>query len=61
MATLGCLEEFDEAKGNWWQYAERMQQVFVDNEMEDAARKRAIFLSSVGPRTYTVEKFVTSG
>ena len=43
MATFGCLAEFNKAKDNWRQYAERMQQLFVANEIEDAARTRAIF------------------
>ena len=43
MATFGRLAEFDEAKDNWRQYAERMQQFFVANEIEDDGRKRAIF------------------
>ena len=54
MAMFGRLAEFDEAKDNWRQYAEQMQQFFVANEIEDDARKRAIFLSSVGARTYTL-------
>ena len=35
MVTFGRLAAFDEAKDNWWQYAERMQQFFVANEIED--------------------------
>ena len=43
MATFGRLAKFDEAKDNWRQYAERMQQFFVANEIEDDASKSAIF------------------
>ena len=36
----------------WRQYAERIQHYFAANGVTDAERKRAIFLSVIGPRTY---------
>ena len=53
MATLfGNIGEFDETQEEWKQYAERLDHFFAANGVTDETRKRAIFLSVVGPKTY---------
>ena len=52
MATLfGNIGEFDETQEEWKQYAERLDHFFAANGVTDETRKRAIFLSVVGPKT----------
>ncbi|XP_043243629.1 uncharacterized protein K02A2.6-like isoform X2 [Amphibalanus amphitrite] len=49
---LGKIEEFHQGQDNWEEYAERLDQFFVANDIQDDAKKRAILLSSMGARTY---------
>ncbi len=49
--TLGNIEEFDGSKDDWPQYVERLEH-FYANEITDADKKRAVFLSVVGAATY---------
>ena len=51
MATHGRLSEYISAE-DWASYVERMDQYFLANDMSDAAKKRAIFLSVVGDKTH---------
>ena len=51
-ALYGHIGEFVETQEEWRQYAERIQHYFAANGVTDAERKRAIFLSVIGPRTY---------
>ena len=39
-------------KPEWPQYVERLQHFFMANDIVDAEKKRAVFLSVVGPATY---------
>ena len=50
--TLGNIEEFDGSKDDWSQYVERLEHFFYANEITDADKKRAVFLSVVGAATY---------
>ena len=50
--TLGRVEEFDGNKEDWPQYVERLGHFFVANGISEAAKKRAVFLSVIGPATY---------
>ena len=50
---LGRIEPFDGSKdGNWQEYVERLEHFFVANGMDDAEKKRAVFLSVMGAATY---------
>ena len=51
MATHGSLSEYNSAE-DWVSYVERMDQYFLANDVDEAAKKRAIFLSVVGDKTY---------
>ena len=53
-ATFGSIEEFDGNKEEWPQYVERLGHYFEANSIEDADKKRAVFLSVVGPATYKI-------
>ena len=51
-ATFGKIEEFDGNREEWPQYVERLEHFFEANSITDAGKKRAVFLSVVGPMTY---------
>ena len=51
-ATFGRIQEFDGDKEEWPQYVERLGHFFLANGIENADKKRAVFLSVVGPATY---------
>ena len=52
MATYGRIQDFDSAKENWVEYEERLNFFFAANNATNADKKRAIFLTVVGPSTY---------
>ena len=54
MATFGRLSEFDADSEEWQHYEERMGHYFAANKIVHEERKRAIFLSSMGSRAYTL-------
>ena len=54
MPTYGQISEFEESKESWTEYAERLQQYFLANEITNAEKQRAIFLSVCGGRTYSL-------
>ena len=51
MATYGRIDEYDEIE-EWTQYVERMNNFFEANEIDDEDKKRSIFLSVIGAKTY---------
>ena len=51
MARHGNIGEFDVHR-DWTSYSERLLEYFTANEVEGAAKKRAILLSVVGAPTY---------
>ncbi len=51
-ALFGQMGEFDAHKEEWTQYSERLAHFFAANDIEDAAKKRAILLTVMGPATY---------
>ena len=52
MATIGKLGEFRTDVEDWSQFIERMEFYFVANGATGDARKKAAFLSAIGPSTY---------
>ena len=52
MATHGNIGEYDPQKEDWTSYSERLTEYFTANDVDDAAKKRAILLSVVGASTY---------
>ena len=56
-ALLGHIEQFDPAVEKWTQYVERLEQFFVANDIVGEGKlvkRRATFLSVVGPTTYNL-------
>ena len=51
MTTLGKIDEFIPATGDWTQYIERMSHFFIANDISEEPRKEAILLSSCGAGT----------
>ena len=49
---IGQVGEFVEGQEEWSQYAERIDHYFVANDVDGAEKKRAMFLSLIGPRCY---------
>jgi hypothetical protein len=49
---FGSVGEFVEGKEEWTQYEERLGHFFTANGIEDAAKKRSILLSMMGPAAY---------
>ena len=60
MAIHGGMAEFDSATEEWQAYEERLSQYFIVNDVQDAAKQRAILLSVCGPRTYKLVKSLIS-
>lgn len=56
MATtmVGTVTAFDSNAQTWEEYVEELGHFFIANGIADAARKRAILLSSVGSQTYSL-------
>ena len=52
MATFGQVGAFKEGQEEWKQYVERLEQYLIANGVEDAGKKRAVFLSTIGPQAY---------
>ena len=51
-AIIGNVGEFDSSKEDVVAYLERFELFLCANGIEDATKKRSVFLSSVGPQTY---------
>ena len=64
MATLlGKLEPFDADQEEWPQYVERLEQFFVANDIVGdgkAEKRRATFLSVIGPAPYKLLRSLLS-
>ena len=59
-ATFGKVEEFDNSREDWLQYEERLGHFFVANSITDAAKKRAVLLTVIGPATYKLVRNLVS-
>lgn len=52
MATHGNIGQFDRGTEDWKAYCERLEQYFLANDVDDAAKQRAILLSVCGAAAY---------
>ena len=57
---VGTLAAFDSQIQAWEEYVEVLEHFFVANDIKVAERKRAILLSSVGSRTYSLMRNLLS-
>ena len=53
-APIGKIGHFDPERDNWSQYCERLELYFIANGVTDTERKKAIFLTVIGPPTYNL-------
>jgi len=49
---IGTVDTFNEAEDTWQAYVERLEHFFTANEIVSEPKRKAILLSSVGPKTY---------
>ena len=56
MAVYGKIEEFDPNNEKWTDYADRIEQYFYANEINDEKKQTAIFLTVIGSTTYGLLK-----
>ena len=56
----GSLSIFDPAVEEWCEYTERFTHYFVVNDIVAVEKRRAIFLTAVGPTTYRLLKTLVS-
>ena len=62
-ALIGHIEAFDPDSDDWPQYVERMEEMFKANNLtgeSKADKRRAIFLTVVGKRTYNILRSLLS-
>ncbi|MEE4247260.1 MAG: RNase H-like domain-containing protein, partial [Kangiellaceae bacterium] len=52
MSLLGNIGPYDEGSEDWRQYRDRLDQFFIANNIEGADRRRAVFLSVCGRKTF---------
>ena len=60
MVTHGRIEEFNAQRDDWTSYTERLQEYFVANEVEEAAKQKAVLLRVVGAETYQLMRSLTA-
>lgn len=51
-AVYGSVGEYVEGAEEWPLYVERMEQFFIANGVSEEGKRHAIFLSTIGPKTY---------
>ena len=56
----GTIREFNSTQEDWASYAERLQQYFAANNVEDEDKQKAILLSACGIATYRLIKNLTA-
>ena len=54
MSLYGTVGEYRADEEEWSNYVERMNCFFAANDVANAEKKRSIFLSVVGPKSYAV-------
>ena len=62
-ALLGKIDNFDASREEWPQYVERLEQFFEANDLTGdgkAAKRRATFLSVIGPEPYKLLRSLLS-
>lgn len=60
VSMVGTLTAFDSQTQTWEEYCEVLEHFFDANMITDAGRKRAILLSSVGSKTYSLMRNLLS-
>ena len=56
----GHIEHFDPEQGEWTSYEQRLNMYFIANEITDADRQKATFLTLIGPKAFHLLKTLCS-
>ena len=59
-AYIGSIPEYDPDTHKWDIYMERVNTFFEANDIKEAAKKRAILLTSIGDKGYTTLRNLTA-
>ena len=59
-ASIGSVGEFAPDQEDWTQYAERLGHFLTANGIEEAGRKRAVLLTTIGPKAYKLLRTLVS-
>ena len=51
-ASIGSVGEFAPDQEDWTQHAERLGHFLMANGIEEVGRKRAVLLTTIGPKAY---------
>ena len=57
----GMAPVFYSTQEEWTEYVERLDSYFITNDLTDPAKKRAILVNAVGPKTYRLIKTLLTG
>ncbi|KAJ8027406.1 hypothetical protein HOLleu_32542 [Holothuria leucospilota] len=57
---IGTLQQYNSDIETWTEYVERMEHFFDANEIAENEKRKAVLLSSVGPKTYKLMKTLLS-
>ena len=60
ITTFGKIDEFDSACEDWPQYEEQLGHFFTANSIDNADKKRAVFLTIIGAATYKLLRTLVS-
>ena len=60
MVTHSRIGEFNPQREDWTSYTERLQEYFAANEIEEAAKQKAVQLSVVGVEMYQLMRSLTA-
>ena len=60
MAQIGKTSPFNPKEEEWTQYIERLQHFFTANGHTEAAKKKSILLTAIGPTAYKILSSLTS-
>ena len=52
MSNFGNIGEFRAEEEQFSSYTERIEAYFIANDIKEEAKKKSIFITSIGPKTY---------
>ena len=60
MASFGKMDEFIPSKEKWAEYKERLSYYFVANDVEDAGKKKAMLITSIGSSNHSLLRSIVA-
>ena len=61
VGLYGTGPVFDSTQEMWTEYIEWLDSYFIANDLTDPAKKRAILVNVIGPKTYRLIKTLLTG